>query len=82
MNPTLLTAILSVIAINANNYVLLGDSMFEDCGLEFDLLTPREEALYDMYFKDAISRHKYDESIRLNTDTVARANAWLARRAA
>lgn len=82
MNPTLLTAILSVISINANNHVLLGDSMFEDCGLEFDLLTPREEALYDMYFKDAISRHKYDESIRLNTDAVARANAWLARRAA
>lgn len=82
MNPTLLTAVLSVIAINANNYVLMGDSMFEDCGLKFDLLTPREEALYDMYFKDAISRHTYDETIRLKEDAITRANDWLVRRAA
>lgn len=82
MNPMLLTAIQSIISINANNYVLLGDSMFEDCGLCFDMLTPREEAMYDMYFKDAISRHSYDESVRLNEEAVIRANTWLAKRAA
>ena len=80
MNALLNTAILSVISINANNYVLLGDSMFEDCGLEFDLLTEKEEVLYDKYFRGAIKTHIYNEGIRLNEVAVARANAYLRNR--
>ena len=81
MNAILNTAILSVIAINANNFVLMGDAMFEDCGLDFDLLTEKEEVLYDKYFQGVIKTHKYSEDIRLNEVAINRANAYLRNRA-
>lgn len=80
MNAIISKALWNIASINANN-ALIADDLFEDCGLNFDLLTDKEEAIYDMMM-DELVRGGYNESVRLDERAITRANAWLARRAA
>lgn len=78
MNAIISKALWSIAAVNANN-ALISEGLFEDCGLNFDLLNDQEEAVYDMMM-DELVRNGYNEAVRLDTKAVERANAKLALR--
>ena len=78
MNAFISKALHMVATVNANN-IISGVDTFVDCGIDFDLLPPIEEDLYEAKLGECLAMG-FDESFRLNTIVLDRAIATLDKR--
>lgn len=78
MNAFISKALHMVATVNANN-VIAGIDTFIDCGLDFDLLSANEEAMYEAKLGECLARG-FDQGFRLNTLVLDRAIAALDKR--